>query len=162
MSAFIGIDPDSTHPAGCVLVDGVVAELLGGGSRKDGAELATARGAIALLERYSGARVAVERQQRGPWSESCEGVAIVHGIWVAACELVGVPYTGVRPVQWIRPWIQLCEYTGQPRGSEKPYYAATKARFPGLVKNEDQAASAGIAAWLAHLHGESLRLDSAA
>lgn len=159
MSVFIGIDPDSTNTAAAVIVSGEIAEIIGGGSRKSGAPLCTVTGALELLERYPGAMVAVERQTpRGLWSESCEGVALVHGIWVAACELARVPYTGVLPVQWIRTWLELCEHTGRSESSQKPYHIAAKARLPGVAANEDQAAALGIAAYLAQLRGERLRL----
>ena len=156
---FIGVDPDSAHTAVCVIVGGQIAEVIGGGSRASGRPLCTVTGALVLLERYPGAVVAVERQTpRGLWSESCEGVALVHGIWVAACELARAPYTGVLPVQWIRPWLQLCEHTGQTRGSQKLYHSAAKARLPGVTANEDQAAALGIAAYLAQLRGKRLQL----
>ncbi len=160
MSAFIGIDPDSTHTAVCVIDAGRVALLQGGGARHDGRALCTATGAGELLRAWPGARVAVERQTRGLWTESCEGVALVHGIWKGACELSRAPYTGVLPTQWQAPWLRLAPVREGQGGSGKPYHRAARFHLPGLAANEDQAAALGIAAWLAQLSGDPVSLDS--
>ena len=149
---YIGVDPDGSHTAVCVLsADGVV-ELIGGGSRAEGRALCTVTGALELLGRYPGARVAVERQTPGPWSRSCEALSIVHGVWVAACELARAPYTGVLPVQWMHRWNELAPLTEPLRGSRKAYHQRAVQHCP-WVANEDQAAALGITAWLAHLNG---------
>ena len=159
-TALVALDPDSTHPAWALHVNGATSTH-GGGSSERGRVAPSLRAMCELLEGLPIAGVAVEHP--GHWAPgvtpaSLAGVYRTRYYAEAACELLGLVCVPVTPSVWQSHYLR-GELTGKRmKGDAKRAYRAKSARlWPGLAPNEDRAAALGVLSWLASEIGVDLR-----
>jgi hypothetical protein len=160
--AVIGVDPDGKHTAACVLWSDGAVDLLGGGTRADGAPLCTCTGALTTLRTVgldALAGVYVETQNpHSPWSAAVEPCRRSRYLWEAACELTASTLRPTAPQAWQRVLAKVAAPYKQTSSLSDygPLADALAALLGAKLANGDQRAAFGLALFGAHSLGWDL------